>query len=224
MGLEADPCPHCGAMSRLDESAKMVWVCGACAGPRIPADVPGLARANVERGALIAARGAKAAALWSRAGAVLFLVTSLMALAVGGLLMLASVLAAAILGVFGAVFFALALYLFRVARRSDKTSVTKLDEAWEIVAHQVLRARGGGTTAAELAQAMRTTEAHAEQLLALVSLRDDAGAVVGEDAELRYAARVDAPPAQVRVADDAEVVQAELPADDARAKSARTTT
>ncbi len=153
------------------------------------------------------AKRTRAIAFGWTAGMVVFVMSSLFALGLGALLLLVAWLPAAILGGIGVVAFVMGMAMRGRARKNDDVAQTDLEAAWESVAHEVLRARGGELTAKELAQVMRTTEPHAETMLTALSVNDRARIDVGDDAELRYSAHLAAPAPLVRVADD--VVQTE---------------
>jgi hypothetical protein len=115
-----------------------------------------------------------------------------MALGVGLLLWLAAPLATFILGAIALVAASLAWASLRRSRRRRGEARDALDQAWESVASEVLRARPGATTAPDLAGIMSTDLAHAEGLLARLSAHGGARVDVRDDAELTY--RIDAGP------------------------------
>ena len=201
------PCPHCGGTTTIEKHRALRWICGVCGGPIVPVDLPGLARSNAELASLVRAKRTRAIAFGWTAGMIVMVVSSLLALGLGGLLLLVAWLPSAILGGLGVVLFALGMAMRSRARASDETAQTELDAAWESVADEVLRTRGGDVTAKDLAQAMRTTEAHAETMLSTLSLHDRARVAVDDDAELRYSAGPANPAPLVRIADDAAATE-----------------
>ena len=215
------PCPHCGGTTTIEKHRALRWICGACGGPIVPVDatgLPWLARSNAELASLVRAKRTRAIAFGWTAGMIMLVVSALLALGLGGLLLLVAWLPSAILGGLGVVLFALGMAMRSRARASDAIAQTELDAAWESVADEVLRARGGDVTAKDLAQAMRTTEAHAETMLSALSLHDRARVAVDDDAELRYSAGPANAAPLVRIADDAAATeQTETRDDRARA-------
>jgi hypothetical protein len=179
------PCSACGGRTREEPHRALVWVCAACGAPRVPGApvegleglAEGLGRARLERVAAIAWRG----------GAVVLGMTGAMALALATLLaMAAGHLAAIVLAGLATLLVVLALVAVGRARGRDEGMRRALDEAWGTAAERLLVASDGGVSSAWLAGAMRTTEAHAERILASLSARGRARVDVGEDAELRY--------------------------------------
>ena len=179
------PCPHCGALARVESSAALWWRCGVCGGPLVPTEGE-IARSHGELPQLVRSHRARAMALgWLGASFVLGSIAA-MALGVALLVWLASHLAAALLGVVALGAATLAVVSLRRSRRRRDEARAQLDEAWERVAGEVLRARGGDTTAADLARIMSTDEGHAEGLLARLSAHGHARVDVRDDAELAY--------------------------------------
>lgn len=185
MEAELAPCPHCKAVSRVEPNAAVRWRCAVCGGPLVPTDA-GIARSNAELPDLVRAHRARAIALgWTVAAFALGSVAvmgAVMALLVG----LASHFAGFVVAVFALVAGVNAAFYARNARRRRAEAQKALDQAWELVAGEVLRARPGDTTAADLARAMHTDERHAESLLAHLSAEGRARVDVRDDAELAY--------------------------------------
>ncbi len=208
-------CPHCGGTTTIEKHRALRWICGVCGGPIVPADdVPGLARSNAELASLVRAKRTRAIAFGWTAGMIVLVVSALLALGLGGLLLLVAWLPAAILGGLGAVLFVLGMVLRSRASASDAIAQTELDAAWESVADEVLRARAGDVTAKDLAQSMRTTESHAETMLSTLSLHDRARVAVDDNAELRYSAGPANAAPLVRIADDAAATEQDETRDD----------
>jgi hypothetical protein len=160
-----------------------------------------MARSSAELANLVAAQRMRAMALGWVAAAVVLGAMATMALGVAMLVWLASHLAGF---VFAALAGAAATLCAAAARRSGKRNAqarAKLEEAWEQVADEVLRARGAELTAADLARAMRTDEGHAEALLARLSVSGRARVDVRDDAELAYRVQEGGP---ADTAEDAE--------------------
>jgi len=167
-----------------------------CGGPRVPADVAGLARSDAELASLVRAKRLRAMAFGWTAAALMLALSAMMALGLAGLLALVARLPALLMGALGAGAAALALGMRGRAKKRDAEAQGALELAWESVADEVLRARGRDVTAKELAALMRTDEARAERMLASLAAKDRARVEIDEDAELRYAP-------QLRIADDA---------------------
>jgi hypothetical protein len=194
------PCPHCHSLAQLEPSPGLRWRCAVCGAPVVPVDAVGggaaseaVARSNAELPSLVAAQRLRAIALGWTAGAVVFAATGLMALGLALLLWAFAHVAAFVLGalaVAAGVFSAMA-WARAKARRAEVRG--KLEEAWERVADEVVRARGDEITAAELARTMRTDEPHAEALLSRLSAGGRVRVAVRDDADLAYRVAEDAP-------------------------------
>jgi hypothetical protein len=185
------PCPHCGGTTVIEAHRALRWTCAVCGGPVVPADVVvtegrAFVRSNAELASLVRAKRARAAAFGWTAGTVVLALAAAMTLGLGALLLLVAKLPAAILGAFGIVFATMAMGTRSRAKANDAEAQRELEAAWESVAHEVLRVNDA--TAAELAKTMRTTEAHAEQMLAALSAGDRARVAIDDDAELHYSA------------------------------------
>jgi hypothetical protein len=82
--------------------------------------------------------------------------------------------------------FVLAMLSWRRARSAAKELESTLDEAWGVVAGDVLAHRGDELTAEELAKDLRIEVPAAEQLLAQLSVSDFVHARVTDDGDLAY--------------------------------------
>jgi hypothetical protein len=71
-------------------------------------------------------------------------------------------------------------------RRASREASLRLEEAWQLVAAEALRARSADVTAAELAKCLRTDEAHAERLLSELSALGRTRVAVSDEAQLSY--------------------------------------
>jgi hypothetical protein len=178
-------CPHCGAVANVEPSASLRWRCAVCGGPLVPTE-EGIPRSDGELPHLVRSHRARAMALgWL---AAFFVLGSIAAMAVGVALLVwfASHAAAALLGLVGAGAATLAVVSLGRSRRRRAEARAELDHAWDRVAGEVLRARSGDTTAADLARIMSTKEDHAEGLLSRLSAQGGARVDVRDDAELAY--------------------------------------
>lgn len=182
---ELSPCPHCGAAARTEASASLRWRCAVCGGPLVPTEA-GVARSNAELPHLVRSQRARAMALGWTAAAFMLVAVALMAAGAGLLVWFASHAAAIVLAVLATAAAAIAAGSARRARARRKDARVELDAAWERVAREVLKARGGETTAADLAKAMQTDEEHAEHLLSALSVEGRVRVDVRDDAELAY--------------------------------------
>ena len=71
LAAELAPCPHCGALARVEPSAALRWRCAVCGGPLVPTE-GGVARSNGELASLVRVAAARAMALgWIAAAFVL---------------------------------------------------------------------------------------------------------------------------------------------------------
>jgi hypothetical protein len=103
-------------------------------------------------------------------------------------------LPAVILGVLALAAASLAWASLRRSRQRRTEAHEALDQAWELVAREVLDDRPDATTAPDLARIMSTDLAHAEGLLARLSAHGGARVDVRDDAELTY--RIDSGPGE----------------------------
>jgi hypothetical protein len=120
------------------------------------------------------------------AAAVVFGATAAMATGVGLLLWHASHAAGGAIAALGVAATLLTLFFASRARMAKRDQTTRLEAAWESVAGEVMRTRGGAITATELARTLYTDETHAETLLALLSAGGRARVAVTDLADLSY--------------------------------------
>jgi hypothetical protein len=180
-------CPHCHAQASVERSAALHWRCGVCGGPIVPTD-EGIARSNGELAQLVAAQRTRAMALGWTAAAVVLGAMAAMGLGLAGLVWLASHAVAIVVGAMAMGAMVLAVASARRAKTRGAESRSALEQAWGLVAGEVVRARPGETTAAELAKAMQTDEDHAQGLLTRLSTEGRVRVDVRDDAELAYRA------------------------------------
>lgn len=198
-------CPHCHAVSSAEPSRSMRWRCAVCGGPVVPSD-GSFPRTNGEVGRLVGAARARAMAFGWAAAAIVLSSGFVIALPLAVLLWSASHLAGLVLGTVAGMTFALAVASATRHRARSREGRLKLDEAWRMVADEMLKARGADVTAPELARAMCTDEPFAEALLSELSAQGHARVAVGDDAQLSYRfaaeaeadAEVAAPPGAAR--------------------------
>jgi hypothetical protein len=186
------PCPHCGAVARLEPSTALRWRCGVCGGPVVPTE-DGAPRSHGELGDLVAAQRLRAIALGWRAAALVLGGVALMAIGVALLLLGLSHTAFAVLAVLGLGAAALAAVTAGRAGRRSLEARERIDLAWQKAAGDVLRDGHAQVTAAQLAATMHTDEAHAESILTHLSALGQARVDVRDDADLGYRIAEDAP-------------------------------
>jgi hypothetical protein len=122
---------------------------------------------------------------WTAAAGVLG-VAAMTTLLLGLLLWHAAHLAGVLLAVVAGVAFALAMGSALRARARRSEARVKLDEAWSTVAGELVAARGGDVTAANVAKALSIDEAYAQTLLSELSAEGRVRVAVRDDAQLSY--------------------------------------
>jgi hypothetical protein len=191
---EANRCPHCRAVSDIDPHARLFARCRVCGGPRVPTDDPAVVRSGREIPVLERAkRIGRQAVSFRVAAAVVFAFGVLSLLVALGVSAVVSPGRAGVAGMFVmlAVPFAFAWFARSRSKDADRRAFEELDEAWKLVAADVLSSKGRELAAADLARIMRTNEAHAQRLLDALNVTDFVHARVTEDGELVYSS--DAP-------------------------------
>ncbi len=197
---EVHRCPHCRSIADVEASDALRFRCKICGGPRVVVDDPSIKREFGENAALDLARQAHTRrTAWQLGSAVVAgfgvvaLLVALATLAVVspglGLTILTLLMVAAP--------FVFATLGFRKAKSATKERDTALDRAWTRVAKEIASAQPD-LTAKQLSKLMRIDEAHAELVLAQLSVDDF------------VRARVEAPPEpRQRVTDDASEAEVE---------------
>jgi hypothetical protein len=198
----------------VEPHAKLRFRCRVCGGPRVPLDDPEVVRTGRERPLLTRAQTARMREAAFKLGSA----------SVGGFGLLSLLISLVVLGLVSpglfatlasllvvAVPFAVAFFAWRRAQRHAKEIEHSLDDAWALVASDLLRQRGTELTAAELATAMRSSEQQAELVLARLNVDDLVRARVTEDGEIAYSTGALAPPRARIIAGPEE---AELAADE----------
>ncbi len=180
------PCPHCHAVSNAEPSPSMRWRCAVCGGPVVPDD-GSFPRTHGEVGKLVGAARARAMAVGWVAAAIVLSGVAVIALPLAVLLWSAAHVAGLVLGTVAGMALALAVASTGRYRARGAEWRARLDDAWRMVADELLKARGNReVTASELALALRTDEGHAEALLSGLSAQGHARVAVGDDAQLSY--------------------------------------
>ena len=172
---EGNRCPHCRTVSDVEPHPRLRFRCRVCGGPRVPLDDPGVRRSGREIRLLEQARRAFLRSSLFRAGGAVLLGSFGLSLLVT--LFVLSVAAPGLIGSLGALFacavpLALGVYALRKAASTQHESELALDQAWLLVASDLLRERGSELKADELARALRIDEVRAELLLAELSVND----------------------------------------------------
>jgi hypothetical protein len=162
-----------------------------CGGPVVPTE-EGVARAHGELASLVMAQRTRAMGLGWTAAAFVLGAMGVMGIGLAALLWLATHTAAMVVAVIAGIAGTLAAASARRARGRNVESRAAVERAWEVAAGEVMSAGGGQTTAAQLAKAMQTDEAHAQGLLARLSASGRVRVDVREDAELTYSAEQEA--------------------------------
>lgn len=195
------PCPHCRATAAAEPSATMRWRCAVCGGPLVPSDAS-FPRSGAELGSLVGAARASAMAFgWTAAAITLGIVASF-ALVVALVLGHAAPMGAMVLGIVGGVAATLALAGGLRARNHRGEARNRVEQAWASVAGELLAARGGALTAADVARALSIDEPYAERLLSELSAEGRVRVAVRDDAQLSY--RPSSPDFQEEASGDTE--------------------
>ena len=192
-------CPHCGNLAGLEISPHLRYRCLVCGGPRVPIVGVRVARSQREAKPLGIARSAQRSAwlyrlLWVASGVLgsfSFSVTLMLLLVFSGL---GSLWSLSLL--FAAIPLALAWWANKRSRRARQTASAAMDDAWASVAHELLAARDRELTSAELAEAMLTSEAHADRLLARLNADDEVRSHITDEGQVTYSVRA---PQRVRI-------------------------
>lgn len=218
---EANRCPHCRSVADTEEDATLRHRCRVCGGPRVPVDDHDIVRSGRETPQLQRARRAQLRGAGWMVGAGVVGGFGLLSLAVVLLVLgVASPGVVATVAAIGAVAipFVVSALAWQRARAARSEREHALDEAWSLVAADVLRHRGEELTAAELGKLMHVSEEVAELLLANLSVRDVIRTRVTEEGELAYSA----PPERLRIQDaDIDLPENEVEVDESvvRAKA-----
>jgi hypothetical protein len=178
---EANRCPHCGAVARIEGSG-LASVCAVCGGPRIVANLGGEAAANALRTQKKALANARAASVSTVVQGFVATVATLI-----GLALLPASLAGKL------VVFAIAVVPLILALRSRGRAVAARanaaaagEKAWLAAAEDVAAHEKQGVTVPSLAAALGISDEHAEKLLTALAVDDRTRIDVGDDAEVRY--------------------------------------
>jgi hypothetical protein len=211
---EANRCPHCKSVADVEPHDKLRFRCRVCGGARVPLDATDVVRTGRELGPLAASQKARLkSAAWkvgSVSSGVFGVISLLVALLVLGIAS-PGVFATMLTLLLVSVPFGLAALAWQRAQRHDKESQSAIDDAWALVASDLMRARETELTSTDLAQAMHISADQAELLLARLSVQDFVKARVTDEGELAYSTR-DVPAPRTRV--DGEPEETELALDE----------
>ena len=198
---EANRCPHCRSVADVEPHDTLRFRCRVCGGPRVPLEDPEVTRTGRELPLLAQAQRARMRSAAWKVGAA----------SAGGFGLLSLLVALIVLGIASPGFIAilatlvlvsapllLAVLAWRQAGKSKKDVERALDDAWALVASDLMRQRGAELTAGELARSMRITEEQAELLLARLSVQDFVRARVTDEGDIAYSTR-DLPEPKTRI-------------------------
>lgn len=207
---ESNRCPHCRSVTEVEPAGVLRFRCRVCGGPRVPVDDPEVVRSGREIKLLSSAQQARRRGAAWRVGAGL--VAGFAALSFAVSLVVWLIASPGVLGTLGllvmlSVPVVLALMARRRAGAEGRALEHALDQAWALVAADVLASRSGELNAAELARILRVDEARAELLLGQLNVNDFIHARVTEEGDVVYSSRA---PEKLRV--PGELDSAELDA------------
>jgi len=183
---EENRCPHCGGLTRLESHAFYRWVCGACGGPRVPAQ-DGRVVSERATGELVRANTARKHAFAVRLAAIGLGLTGTLTAALGALLTFASAAVGMTILVAAAAMLVGSVLAGSRSRRHSEEARRLTFEAWESVAQKVVELHGAAITGPELAKRLKTSEADVERMMSFLSVDDRVRIDVGPDAQVRYA-------------------------------------
>lgn len=214
---EGNRCPHCRSVADVEPAEPLRFRCRVCGGPRVPVDSQEIVRTGREVPVLAQAKKAHfARAAWAVAAGVVggfgvlsFLMTLLVVAFGPGLLTSLALLGASLLP------FVVAALAWQKAKRHGKERDRLLDDAWSLVASDVLTHTGKELEAKDLAKLMRIDVERAEQVLAHLSAEDFIHARVTDEGDLAYSSRLRVEPAPE------ELEEASLPERDEAEELAR---
>lgn len=217
---ESNRCPHCRSVTEVEPSGALRFRCRVCGGPRVPVDDPDVVRSGREIKLLSSAQQARRRSAAWRVGAGLVAGFAALSLAVSLVVWL--IASPGVLGALGllvmlAVPVVLALLARRRAGAEARVQEHALDQAWALVAGDVLASRGGELNAADLARVLRIDEARAELLLGQLNVNDFVHARVTEEGDVVYSSRA---PERLRVPGALEAAELEATAAEALEDSA----
>jgi hypothetical protein len=179
------PCPHCHALSSAEPNLGVRWRCAVCGGPVVPDD-GSFARSGAELASLVGAARTRGAALGWVAATMVLGATVFVCLPAAVLIAHVAHAAGWVLASVAGLSLVLSIASAFRWRRASKEASERLEEAWQLVAAEALRARSADVTAGELAKCLRTDEAHAERLLSELSALGRARVAVSDEAQLSY--------------------------------------
>ena len=218
---ESNRCPHCNAIARVEPKGageKLTWVCGVCAGPRMPGGLGGDAAATPLREAKASLSLATRLRLSYRffAFAAALSMFALLSAVLGGANVFIVIVAIA-----AAMQTVLALRQRSKAQRATADANEALGRAWLAAAEDVASHAKNGVTVAELASRLKIDAVKAEKLLTELAVHDRTRIDVDDDAEVRYSVspeidvsnvdrvRVDTTEDKFRALEEAELDEAE---------------
>ncbi|MCE7890949.1 MAG: zinc ribbon domain-containing protein [Sorangiineae bacterium PRO1] len=218
---EANRCPHCRSVADVEPAEPLRFRCRVCGGPRIPVDSREIVRTGREVPVLAKAKKAHfARAAWAVAAGVvggfgvLSLLMTLLVVAFGpGLFTSLAMLGMSLLP------FVVAALAWQRAKRHAKERDRLLDDAWSLVASDVLTHTGKELEADDLAKLMRIDVERAEQVLAHLSAEDFIHARVTDEGDIAYSSRLRVEPALEEPEEEAAPPEQEEAEELARARA-----
>ena len=181
-------CPHCRSVADVEPAEPLRFRCRICGGPRVPVDDHEVVRTGREVPVLKQAKKAHAIrAAWAvGAGVVggfgvLSLLATLLVIAFG-----VGAIASVLLLAANAVPFLAAALAWKKAKKQGKLRDQLMDDAWSLVASDVLAHAGNELAAEDLAKIMRVEVDRAELILAHLSAHDYVHARVTEEGDIAY--------------------------------------
>ena len=197
VGGDANRCPHCGSIARVEpkgHGASLHWVCGVCAGPRMPGGLG----AEAAMTPLREAKASLGAATRSRAAFWVFAIMATFMTLIVLAAWPAAILAKLILLAMAVAPTLLAVRARARAGKANEAANEALDRAWLAAAEDVTSHAKKGVTVAELAGRLKIDAVKAEKLLTQLAVNERTRIDVDDDAEVRYSIASDAV-AKVRV-------------------------
>ncbi len=220
---EANRCPHCRSVADMEPAEPLHFRCRVCGGPRIPVDSREVVRTGREVPVLAQAKKAHfARAAWAVAAGVvggfgvLSLLMTLLIVAFGpGLFTSLALLGGSVIP------FVVAALAWRRAKRKGKERDQLLDDAWSLVASDVLSHTGKELEADDLAKLMRIDVGRAEQVLTHLSAQDFIHARVTDEGDIAYSSKLRVEPAVEEPEEPAAVEEHDEAEELARARATK---
>jgi len=170
---EAYRCPLCQAVADVEPSPVVYLRCRSCGAPRIAPTASPLGSEEIAE--LGTARAEQLRATAFRTGSWFALASGVFSVFVTSVVLAATAPApfAKVAALIAALVpFALSFVSFRAAAGHARRLEVAIERAWQLAATRIVQHAGHELDAAELSRLLRTSEAHAELLLAEVSVQE----------------------------------------------------